>query len=237
MRLRADARVAVFAAVLLSLTAALAAPVAAAAPLGGLVVTPGEGADIASVRLLTSGGCPPGADAYNATLTGHGLPAAGQVITATTDAGLSHTAPFEVFPVETLRDFAADNNTTLTGDYRVTVSCVDSFAQQSKGEFSATLRIPAPGRYLALGSAKGPDRVQGSTMEPAAPESAGQGGAVPSATAEPPATGRSAVAAPGPAPSTVDNWFPAAALVVVLGIAAAIAIPALKQARARRRDG
>src|SRR5262249_39308426 len=131
----------------------------AAVPLGGLLITPGESIDLATFKLKTTAGCPAAADGYNATMRGKGLPANGLIITATTDAGMSHQAAFDVYPALTLRDFAADNNTTFAGDYQITISCVDSFTLESKGDFTGTLRVPEPGKYVAVGAAKGPDKI------------------------------------------------------------------------------
>ncbi|WP_033293989.1 hypothetical protein [Amycolatopsis jejuensis] len=136
----------------------LATP-AEAEPLGGLVITPGEGQDAATIRMHTSGGCPADADAFFATMRGKGMPADGQIVVANTDVGLSHTAGFDVYLAQTLRDFAADNKTTLSGQYDIAVYCIDSFSQQKKGEFTAALKFDTPVRYAALGAAKGPSRA------------------------------------------------------------------------------
>lgn len=197
----------------------------------GLVVTPGESADAATMMLRTAAGCPADADAYNAVMRGHGLPEEGLVITATTSAGMSYSHGFEVYPALTLRDFAADAGTTLTGDYEVAVYCVDSFAQQAKSEFTATIRISAPGRYAAVGEAKGPAALpprEELDLPPASPPPAGS-----------PAPGEMTTAAPvtvaaGTHPeSTSDEWLQPAAFVAVLAVALIAA--ALVAAFVRRR--
>jgi hypothetical protein len=188
-------------------------------------------------------------------MRGHGLPPNGQIITATTDAGMSHTAAFEVFPAETLRDFAADNNTTFTGDYQVTVSCVDSFAQQSKGDFTATLRIPVPGRYVAVGAAKGPDRVAdtqapaaGALVAPAtpgAPQTGPASGAPEAAPYTPPGASTSdspSALAPQAAATTHSSspwngWFQPFAVVFGLALAVSAVVITVAVVRRRRREG
>lgn len=137
----------------------LAGPAAAADRIGGLLVTPGESADTATIQLRTSAGCPAQADAYYATAKGHGFPAKGQVIAPNGDAGLSHDGPFVVHVAQTLRDFAADNNAELSGRYELSVLCIDSFSQRSYGEFTAELEFASPTRYEAIGKAKGPKRL------------------------------------------------------------------------------
>ncbi|WP_432845921.1 hypothetical protein ACQPXB_35490 [Amycolatopsis sp. CA-161197] len=144
---------------------------AQAAPIGGLVVTPGEGQDASSIRMHTSAGCPADADAYYASLRGKGMPAAGQVVVANTDVGLSHTGGFDVFLAQTLKDFAADNGTSLSGKYDVTLYCIDSFSQESKGEFTASLKFDRPVKYAALGAAKGPNRAPETTSSAPPPSS------------------------------------------------------------------
>ncbi|MFC5688778.1 hypothetical protein ACFP3S_20870 [Amycolatopsis mediterranei] len=217
----------------------LVATPAEAAPLGGLVVTPGEGPDAATIRMHTSGGCPADADAYFATLRGKGMPADGQIVVATTDVGLSHTSGFDVFLAQTLRDFAADNKTALSGQYDIAVRCIDSFSQESKGEFTAALRFDTPVRYAALGAAKGPSRVPETSATPQPP---GAGAApVPGVAApQPPAAntpapepGRTDVAAGDPAPAGAGS--PAAVFGLVAAVGLVIAVVALAAWVVRRR--
>jgi hypothetical protein len=124
------------ASLLVLLLAALLAPVvpAGAAPIGGLVIVPGESIDTAAIRVRTSGPCPAQADAIYASAKGSGFPSQGQVVAPNTAAGMSHSAGFDVYFAETMKDFAADNNTTLKGRYDITVFCIDSFTQNSFGE-------------------------------------------------------------------------------------------------------
>ncbi|MFF0148024.1 hypothetical protein ATK36_2022 [Amycolatopsis sulphurea] len=211
----------------------------------GLVVTPGDSADAAPMKLHTSGGCPAGADAYNAVMRGHGLPKDGVVITATTSAGMSRKQGFDVYPSETLHDFAADANTTFTGDYQVSVYCVDSFSQEHKVEFAGTIRVSAPGRYAALGDAKGPN-----TMSPRAelempPPSAPEGSAAPG-TVAPGAAGTGSgdghatsstapIAAGKPDQSTMDGWLQPFLFVAAIALAVAAVVLAVVMRRRRSR--
>ncbi|WP_326837818.1 hypothetical protein VSH64_23555 [Amycolatopsis rhabdoformis] len=190
----------------------LAAP-AQAAPIGGLVVTPGEGQDASSIRMHTSTGCPAEADAYYASLRGKGMPAAGQVVVANTDVGLSHTSGFDVFLAQTLKDFAEDNGTTLSGTYDVTLYCIDSFSQQSKGEFTAELKFDGPVKYAALGAAKGPNRAPDTPSSAPPPSSA-----KPSTPAAPPRT--SAGSTPVPLPGTGSSGEPPASAPAAEAVAA-----------------
>jgi hypothetical protein len=130
-----------------------AAP-AQAKPIGTIVIFPGASIDTAPVKVFTSGGCPVEADAYVATAKGHGFPADGQVVTASTDAGMSRKGGFYVYFAETMKDFADDNHTTLTGRYDITVSCIDSFTQNSFGEFTGAMQFSSPKSYEAVGAAK-----------------------------------------------------------------------------------
>ncbi|RJQ89631.1 hypothetical protein [Amycolatopsis panacis] len=211
----------------------------------GLVVTPGDSADAAPMKLHTSGGCPAGADAYNAVMRGHGLPKDGVVITATTSAGMSRKQGFDVYPSETLHDFAADANTTFTGDYQVSVYCVDSFSQEHKAEFAGTIRVSAPGRYAALGDAKGPN-----TMSPRAelempPPSAPAGSPAPGTVA--PGTGSgeghptsstatAPIAAGKPDQSTTDGWLQPFLFVAAIALAVAAVVLAVVMRRRRSRS-
>ncbi|HEX6356002.1 hypothetical protein [Actinophytocola sp.] len=161
------------------------------------MIVPGDSSDLAAIRVRTSGGCPAQADAYYARAVGHGFPAEGQLVTPNTSAGLSHTAGFDVYFAQTMKDFAADNNTTLSGRYDVTVYCVDSFTLTSYGEFTGALEFTTPTAYSALGDAK-------PTGTPPPPIGAGEPVPIPSGGGEvPPAPGASGdanAAAPGLGP-------------------------------------
>jgi hypothetical protein len=147
------ARLASLVAGIAALLLMLAGP-ASAAPIGQILIVPGDSSDLAAIRIRTSGGCPEKADAYYARLFGHGFPADGLLATPNTSAGLSHTAGFDVYFAQTMKDFAQDNNTTLTGRYDVVVYCIDSFTINSFGEFTGSLEFSAPDRYVALGAAR-----------------------------------------------------------------------------------
>jgi hypothetical protein len=175
----------------------------------------------------TSGGCPAAADAYYAVLRGKGFPPDGQIITATTDVGLSHTAGFDVYLAETLRDFAADNKTTLQGKYEVSVRCIESFSQTSHGQFTASLEFNSPTKYAAVGPAKGPDRVpeapKPTLVEPEPP---------------PPPPVQSTVAstaAPAPIQAASQESASLLPIIVLAGFAVAVAAVIAATAVLRRR--
>lgn len=127
---------------------------AQADPIGGVIIIPGSGNDLHAIRLRTSAGCPAEADAFYATMKGRGFPLNGQVVTANTAAGLSHSFGFDVYFELVMRDFAHDNNTTLGGRYDITVFCVNRLTLQSSGEFTGSLEFTTPTHYEALGLAK-----------------------------------------------------------------------------------
>lgn len=186
----------------LALTALGAGP-ARADVLGGLLVYPGASIDLASIHVRTTGGCPMPADAFYATVHGFGFPAAGQVVTANTSAGMSHTAGFDVYFKETLRDFAADNKTTLHGRYDITVLCIDSFTQRDYGDFAGSFEFVSDTGYRAIGTAlptapstpAGPGPTLTAGLPPPAPAGPGPAGSGPADTSV-----GSAPAAAAPAP-------------------------------------
>ncbi|GAA0247810.1 hypothetical protein GCM10010492_54430 [Saccharothrix mutabilis subsp. mutabilis] len=197
---------------------------AQAAPLGGLVVTPGESKDAAPVRLGTTAGCPAQSAGYYATMRGAGLPAEGLVIVPNGDVGLSHNGPFEVPMALTFKDFAADNNVTFSGRYDIVLHCIDPFTQESHGEFTGTLDFVEPARYVAVGTAKGPQRPSTPLIVPADPP-VGQ----PSDT--PPPAPESTPAAAAPAETGGGQPFLHIATGVVGGVAAIAAGSALRRRR------
>src|ERR1700742_3889558 len=132
-------RVAVLITVTLAVLAPLAPASAATEPAGGLIVIPGTGNDLTPLRLRTSAGCPAPATAFYATMKGHGFPPDGQVVTANTKAGMSHSVGFDVYVALIMRDYAHDNNPTLGGRYDITVLCIDRLTLQSYGEFTGSL--------------------------------------------------------------------------------------------------
>ncbi|MGH3863816.1 hypothetical protein [Actinokineospora sp.] len=200
------------------------APVAAAQPLGGLVITPGESVDAVPVRLRTEGGCPVAATGYLATMRGHGL--ADAVVVSTSDVGMSHTEGFEVHLAYTLKDFAADNKTELRGRYDITLRCVDMFTQQSFGDFGGSLEFAEPGRYTAIGKAKGPARQTAPAIPPdftGPPADTAQAGPPASTQPAPPAAGLAPEAARGQA-APDDGTRPF--LYLALGIVALVLVAA-----------
>ncbi|XVU26091.1 hypothetical protein ACQPZJ_03245 [Actinoplanes sp. CA-054009] len=85
-------------------------------------------------------------------------------MTAPTAAGMSYTSGFDVYFAQTMKDFATDNHTTLTGRYDVSVFCVDSFAGTKFAEFKGSLTFTSPTKYRAAGAASGltPSSASGS---------------------------------------------------------------------------
>jgi hypothetical protein len=146
------ARVAVFVTVALGVSVAPAP--AQADPIGGVIVIPGTGTNLDPMRLRTSAGCPAQANAYYASMRGHGLSPDGQIITAPIQAGLSHSSGFDVYVALVMRDYANNNNTTLAGRYDITVYCIDQLTQNDYGEFTGSLRFTSPSTYEAIGAAK-----------------------------------------------------------------------------------
>jgi hypothetical protein len=161
-------------------------------PIGGVIVIPGTGTNLDPIRLRTSTGCPAKASAYYATMRGQGFPPGGQIITTTTEAGLSHSIGFDVYVALVMRDYADKNHTILAGRYDITVYCTDDLGLESYGEFTGSLEFTSPTAYEAIGAAK----PVGSPPPPLA----GDGSALAMEPAPPP-TGPAT--APGhPAPSS-----------------------------------
>ncbi|GIF25135.1 hypothetical protein BJ973_007389 [Actinoplanes tereljensis] len=124
---------------------------AAAALSGSLTFFPSNSIDTAAIVVQTSAGCPSTADTYYAIATGHGFGKDGQVVTAPTAAGMSRTEGFNVFFAQTMKDFAADNGTTLQGRYDVSVFCADSFTGTKFAEFTGQLTFSSPTKYKSSG--------------------------------------------------------------------------------------
>jgi hypothetical protein len=159
---------------------------AAAVPTGGLLVIPGDGTDIASIRLRTTAGCPQQAKNYYARMWGKGFPEAGQVITTTTSAGLRHDTGFDVYLAQTMKDFAAlAGGVTLGGTYKISVYCIDKFPSQVLTEFTGSMEFTTPTAFRALGPSKptgapppplmqgGVEVPEGQGANPAAPGAGG----------------------------------------------------------------
>jgi len=147
-------RVSVLVTVALAVLVPVAPAPALADPIGGVIVIPGAGTDLDPMRLRTSAGCPAQANAYYASMRGHGLSPDGQIITAPIQAGLSHSSGFDVYVALVMRDYANNNNTTLAGRYDITVYCIDQLTQNNYGEFTGSLRFTSPSTYEAIGAAK-----------------------------------------------------------------------------------
>lgn len=135
-----------------SASLAFAAPAAPAQPIGTVIVIPGEGNDLTSIRLRTSRGCPPVANAYYARMFGQGFPRDGLIATANTSAGLAHTTGFDVYFAQTMRDFGDLNGgVAIGGRYDIVVYCIDKFPSRVLGEFTGSLEFTTPTTYRALG--------------------------------------------------------------------------------------
>jgi hypothetical protein len=160
----------------------LTPPIAHAAPITGtVIVIPGEGADIAAIRLRTSAGCPQQSKAYYARLWGKGFPEAGQVVTTNTSAGIRHDAGFDVYFAQTMKDFAAlAGGVTLGGTYKISVYCIDKFPSQVQAEFTGSLEFTTPKQFRALGTSK-PDGTPPAPLDQGGVELPEQQGANPSA--------------------------------------------------------
>lgn len=147
--------------------ALIAGPAPSAA--GALTFTPAASIDTAAIRVTTPAGCPDRADTYHAIARGSGFPAEGQVVTAPTGAGISHRAGFDVYFAQTMKDFAADNRTTLSGRYDVSVYCSDGFTGQVFAEFTGAITFTTPTSWssgpVAVGAAAGPP-VSAPTVPP-----------------------------------------------------------------------
>jgi hypothetical protein len=148
------ARVVVLITVALGVLVPMATAPALADPIGGVIVIPGAGTNLDPLRLRTSAGCPAQANAYYASMHGHGFPPDGQIVTAPIQAGLSHSSGFDVYVALVMRDYADNNHTTLAGRYDITVYCIDQLTQKSYGEFTGSLEFTSPTTYEAIGAAK-----------------------------------------------------------------------------------
>jgi hypothetical protein len=166
---------------------------ALADPIGGVIVIPGTGTDLSAIRLRTSAGCPEKANAYYARMGGHGFPPEGLVITANTQAGISHSSGFDVYIALIMKDYAKRYNATLGGRYDITVYCINRLSVQSYGEFTGSLEFTSPTTYQAIGSARPieppppPLEIVGGEFEPGPGASTGSPEAPQSGSLPPPA--------------------------------------------------
>jgi hypothetical protein len=192
-------RLAALLAVALAVLVPVAPPSARADTIGGVIIIPGSGSDLEPIRLRTSAGCPAKATAYLARMKGHGFPPDGQIVTANTKPGLSHSFGFDVYFAVNMRDFAQLNNSTLSGRYDITVLCIDRLALHSYGEFTGSLQFTSPTHFEALGAAKlaGP---------PPPPLALAAGGSAQAPPAAPPAA--PAPLEPGPPVSPTQGQEP-----------------------------
>lgn len=185
---------------------------AAAAPIGRVTVRPATSIDTAPIVARTSGGCPARADTYYAVAKGHGFPKDGQVVTTPTAAGLSHAGAFDVYFAETMKDFAADNHTTLSGRYEITVFCADSFTLNSYGEFTGALTFTSATRYVTAESASAAPPPSAAPVSPA-PRPSTAASPAPGSSSAPPVLAPAAAPPPPPASDGVPVvWIVLAAL-------------------------
>ena len=189
---------------------------AQADPIGGVIVIPGTGNDLDPIRLRTSAGCPAKANAFYAKMRGQGFPPDGQVITANSKAGMSHSFGFDVYVSEVMRDYATDNHTTLTGLYDITVFCINRITLQSYGEFTGSLQFTSPTHYEALGAAKptgAPPAPLGQDGDgsAAAPDSAARAAGIPPVAGAPGTAAQGLPAPTAASPSGNDPQSPSGA--------------------------
>ncbi len=129
--------------------AVLALPASAAAAPAGLSFLPAKGLASTPMTLLVPAPCPSAATNVIATAYGHGFPADGQTVVGNSRAGVSHTAPFALPLQDTFTGFAADNGTTLSGPYKVTLACIDSLGAKTYATFTATITFADAAHFSA----------------------------------------------------------------------------------------
>jgi hypothetical protein len=93
--------------------------------------------------------CPSPATNVLAEAFGHGFPASGQPVINNSTSGVSHTAPFVLPLQDTFTGFAADNATSLSGPYRITLRCISRLRTKTFASFSATVTFSDPKHYTA----------------------------------------------------------------------------------------
>jgi hypothetical protein len=182
---------------------------AGAVPGGALTFFPSNSIDTASIKARTPGGCPEPADSYYAVVTGHGFPSAGQTVTTPTSAGMTRTEPFDVYFGQTMKDFAADNKTTLTGRYNVAVYCVDSFLGTKYAQYTGSLTFSTPTKYKASGKKTTTSNAIGPVTAP--PPSVPAPGSPPAPGTPPAPTGSAPAALPPTASAAATRPAEAAA--------------------------
>jgi hypothetical protein len=148
-------------------------------------------------------------------------------------SGLSHTAGFDVYFALTMADFAADANVVLGGRYDITVLCIDSFSQQSFGEFTGSLQFTDPTRYEAVGTAK----PTGPPPPPLPLSGGGPPAGPPPAPGEPTVTAHADDVAADPAAAPSGSGLLRSALLVLAGAVPVAAVLAFVARRRRPIDG
>ena len=127
--------------------AVLAGP-AAAAP-AGLSFFPAKGLASTPMYLVAPAPCPAGSTNVVARAFGHGFPAAGQPVITNSTAGVSRTAPFALPLQDTFTGFAADNGTTLSGPYQITLRCINRLGNKTFASYSATVTFSDKAHFTA----------------------------------------------------------------------------------------
>ncbi len=152
-------------AVVLGMLSALmvtAGPALAASPEPGAVAgqaltfIPGKGTDTDPVYLVLPAPCPAEATSTLGTLRGKGFPADGINVVPTSKAGIQHQDPFGLPLQNALKNFAAMNGATFSGDYTFTVRCVDRLGLKTFATFSGTMTFTDPTHWVATKPATPP---------------------------------------------------------------------------------
>jgi hypothetical protein len=149
-----------------------AVPSAAAAE--QVTFLPGTGLDVTPTYLVTPAPCPAAATNVVAVATGHGFPANGQVVVTNSMSPVSHDAPMVVHLQDTFNGFAAVNSTKLSGDYRVTVRCIDHLQQHTYATWSGTITFQ-DGRHFTAAEPTQATRDAVIAAEPGASPAPGGG--------------------------------------------------------------
>jgi hypothetical protein len=135
--------------VTVSTAALLAEPAGAAAPPAALSFLPAKGLASTPMYVVMPAPCPAGGTNVVAKAFGHGFPAAGQPVVTNSTAGVSHNAPFILPLQDSFVGFAADNGTTLSGPYRVTLRCINRLANKTYASYSATVSFSDTAHFTA----------------------------------------------------------------------------------------
>jgi hypothetical protein len=131
-----------------STAALLAGPAAAAAP-PALSFLPANGLASTPMYVFVPKPCPAAGTNIIATAFGHGFPADGQPVVGNSTAGISHTTPFALPLQDTFVGFAADNGTTLSGPYKIMLSCISALGDKTYASFTAIVTFTDAAHFTA----------------------------------------------------------------------------------------